>query len=90
MNPATTNTIAIIIASIIIGLLAGGLGRFLLPGEQKMGLIKTCLYGIGGSLIGGFVVNKLHFNPFIGSQFLFSVLGAMLLLWIGQTLQNRA
>ena len=44
-----------IVGTIIVGLIVGALARFLLPGEQKMGWILTCLLGIAGSMIAGFV-----------------------------------
>jgi uncharacterized membrane protein YeaQ/YmgE (transglycosylase-associated protein family) len=44
-----------IIGTIVVGLIVGALARFVMPGEQKMGWILTCLLGIAGSLIAGFV-----------------------------------
>ncbi|MBX7056694.1 MAG: GlsB/YeaQ/YmgE family stress response membrane protein [Leptospirales bacterium] len=44
---------------IFIGLIAGVLGRFLVPGDDKMGIIWTILLGIGGALLGGFVFPRL-------------------------------
>lgn len=44
---------------IIIGLVAGILGRFLVPGDDKMGIIWTILLGIGGALLGGEVFPRL-------------------------------
>ena len=38
-----------ILTTILVGLIVGALARFLLPGDQKMGWILTCLLGIGGS-----------------------------------------
>ena len=35
----------------VVGLVVGALARMLMPGEQKMGWILTCLLGIGGSRI---------------------------------------
>ena len=40
---------------LIIGLVAGGLARLLMPGRQPMGLFMTMLLGLVGSIIGGFV-----------------------------------
>lgn len=42
-----------------IGLLVGILARFLVPGEDKMGIIWTILLGIGGALLGGYVAPML-------------------------------
>ena len=43
---------------IVLGLIAGALGKFLMPGKDGGGLIKTCLLGIIGALIGGYVGSK--------------------------------
>lgn len=42
-----------IIGFIIIGIIAGYLGRLLMPGKQKMGFLATALLGMVGSLVGG-------------------------------------
>jgi uncharacterized membrane protein YeaQ/YmgE (transglycosylase-associated protein family) len=44
-----------IIVLVIVGLVAGALGRRLVPGPDPMSLPATWLLGIGGSLVGGFV-----------------------------------
>jgi uncharacterized membrane protein YeaQ/YmgE (transglycosylase-associated protein family) len=41
-----------IIAAIVIGLIAGFIGRALLPGDDSMGLVPTILVGIVGALLG--------------------------------------
>jgi uncharacterized membrane protein YeaQ/YmgE (transglycosylase-associated protein family) len=41
-----------IIAAIIIGIIAGYLGRALLPGDDSMGFIATVAVGITGALVG--------------------------------------
>ena len=43
---------------IVLGLIAGALGKFLMPGKDGGGLIKTCLLGIIGALIGGYFGSK--------------------------------
>jgi uncharacterized membrane protein YeaQ/YmgE (transglycosylase-associated protein family) len=39
----------------VSGLIVGALARLALPGRDDMSLLKTMGYGIGGSLLGGFV-----------------------------------
>ena len=41
-----------IIGAIVIGILAGYLGRLLLPGRDPMGFVGTVIVGIVGALIG--------------------------------------
>lgn len=42
-----------IIAWIVLGLLAGAIGKLLYPGHQGGGLLATLLLGIVGAFIGG-------------------------------------
>jgi uncharacterized membrane protein YeaQ/YmgE (transglycosylase-associated protein family) len=44
-----------IIVLAIVGLLAGALARFLVPGPDPMSLGQTWLLGVVGSFVGGFL-----------------------------------
>ena len=44
-----------IIGLIFFGLVAGALGRLIVPGRQRMSILVTILVGIGGSFVGGFI-----------------------------------
>ncbi|HET6794620.1 MAG TPA: hypothetical protein VFH45_09270 [Acidimicrobiales bacterium] len=44
-----------LISSIVVGLIFGGLARLILPGRQNIGLVATCLAGLVGSIVGGFI-----------------------------------
>lgn len=72
-----------IIATIVIGLIVGAIARFLLPGEQKMGWIMTCLLGIAGSFAAGYAGQALGLYA-VGQPagFIGSVVGATLLLFV--------
>lgn len=48
-----------IIAFIILGLLAGGIAKAIMPGEDPGGIIVTAIIGIAGALIGGFLAGAL-------------------------------
>jgi uncharacterized membrane protein YeaQ/YmgE (transglycosylase-associated protein family) len=70
-----------IIGTIIVGLIVGALARLVMPGEQKMGWILTCLLGIAGSFLAGFVGQHLGWYT-VGQTagWIASVLGAVVLL----------
>jgi uncharacterized membrane protein YeaQ/YmgE (transglycosylase-associated protein family) len=80
-----------IIGTIVIGLIVGAIARFLLPGEQKMGWIMTCLLGIGGSFLAGFVGQALGWYT-MGQPtgFIASVVGALALLFVVSKLRDRS
>jgi uncharacterized membrane protein YeaQ/YmgE (transglycosylase-associated protein family) len=77
-----------IIGTIVVGLIVGAIARFLLPGEQKMGWIMTCLLGVGGSLAAGFAGQALGwYQAGQGAGWIASVLGAIVLLIVVQKLR---
>jgi uncharacterized membrane protein YeaQ/YmgE (transglycosylase-associated protein family) len=47
------------IGAIVLGIVAGYLGRLLMPGRDKMGFIATMLLGLGGAVIGFLVFTEL-------------------------------
>jgi uncharacterized membrane protein YeaQ/YmgE (transglycosylase-associated protein family) len=48
-----------VIGAIILGIVAGYLGRLLMPGRDKMGFIATMLVGVAGSVVGFLVFTEL-------------------------------
>jgi uncharacterized membrane protein YeaQ/YmgE (transglycosylase-associated protein family) len=40
---------------ILLGLIAGALGKLIMPGKDPGGIIVTILIGIAGALIGGYL-----------------------------------
>jgi len=80
-----------IIGTIIVGLIVGALGRFVLPGDQPMGWIMTCLLGIAGSVGAGFVGQALGwYMPGQGAGWIASILGAAILLFVVQKLRGKS
>src|ERR1039457_4461418 len=74
-----------IIAWIVLGLAAGLLANMLIPGRRSQGLILTCVIGIVGALLGGWVATKLfHIHSLQGffnlSTWLTAIAGAAVLL----------
>lgn len=70
---------------IIIGLIAGALAKWIMPGKDPGGLIVTILIGIVGGVLGGWLANTLPFIPRAGGllwDIILATAGAALLLWI--------
>ena len=74
-----------ILGWIIVGLIAGALAGFLVPGRERFGFIGTTLIGIVGGLIGGWLwTNALNQDPatgFLGALFV-AVIGSVLVLLV--------
>jgi uncharacterized membrane protein YeaQ/YmgE (transglycosylase-associated protein family) len=84
-----------ILGWVIAGLIVGALARVLVPGRQPMGLLMTALLGIVGALIGGGLAWLIWGNPgepfsaYAWPGYLFSVLGAVLVLTVSITSAPR-
>jgi len=48
-----------ILAWIVLGLVAGALAKFIMPGRQGGGIILTIVLGVVGAIIGGFVGTRV-------------------------------
>ena len=75
-----------IIAAIFIGILAGYLGRALLPGKDSMGFLATVVVGIVGALLGYFLFTQLlgigDDDKFDLGGILGSIVGVMIVLLV--------
>jgi uncharacterized membrane protein YeaQ/YmgE (transglycosylase-associated protein family) len=68
---------------IIVGLIAGALGKLILPGDDPGGFIVTLLIGMAGALVGGFIVGLLGGTGITGFNIwsiLVATIGAIVLL----------
>ncbi len=52
-------SIGAIIGWIIIGLIAGALGKLIMTGDDPGGIIVTILIGIAGAFVGGFLASLI-------------------------------
>ena len=83
-----------IIAWIVLGLLAGLLANLLIPGKRQQGLLLTCVIGIVGALLGGWVASKVfHVHSLNGffhlSTWITAIVGAAVLLLIYHLVTSR-
>ncbi|MBK7846367.1 MAG: GlsB/YeaQ/YmgE family stress response membrane protein [Zoogloea sp.] len=80
-----------ILSTIFIGLLVGLVARFVKPGDDSMGWIKTILFGIGGSLAATYGGQALGlYQAGQGAGFLGSVIGAVILLLVASKLSSKS
>ncbi len=80
-----------IIAFLIIGIIAGFLARFLVPGKDPMGFLGTMLLGIVGSFVGGMLAALIFEGDFeiAASGLIGSVIGAVVALLAYRAANNR-
>ena len=82
-----------LIAAIVIGIVAGDLGRALLPGPDPMGFVATVIVGIVGALVGWVIFtyllrigddDKFDLGGIIGA-----IVGTMLVLLVVRAARRR-
>jgi uncharacterized membrane protein YeaQ/YmgE (transglycosylase-associated protein family) len=82
-----------VIGAIILGIVAGFLGRALMPGKDKMGFFATIALGLAGSVVGFLIFTELlgigDNEAFDLGGLIGAVLGVMLLLGVGRALQRE-
>ena len=84
-----------IIAWIVLGLVAGLIANALIPGRRQQGLILTCVIGIVGALLGGWLATKLfHIHTLHGffnlDTWLTAIIGAAILLLAYHLITSRS
>ncbi len=72
-----------IIGWAVFGLFVGLVARLLWPGSQRAGCLTTMILGIVGSMVGGIITHLLTGGQYEPSSYLMSILGAILVLWMG-------
>jgi uncharacterized membrane protein YeaQ/YmgE (transglycosylase-associated protein family) len=78
---------------VILGLIAGALAKFLMPGRDPGGIIITMVLGIVGAVIGGFLSTLIGFGNISGFDIrsvVIAVIGSIILLVIYRTVRGQA
>jgi uncharacterized membrane protein YeaQ/YmgE (transglycosylase-associated protein family) len=80
-----------ILAWIVIGGLAGGIAKLLMPGRDPGGCIVTVLLGIAGALVAGWIGRAIGwYGPNDqGAGFVAAIVGALVLLLLYRVVAGR-
>ncbi len=80
------------LAWIVLGLIAGALAKWLMPGKDGGGLITTMLLGVAGAFVGGWLGSMIGVGVTGGGINLASIgtatAGAVVLLWAYRLLRK--
>ena len=70
--------------TLIVGLIAGGLAKLVMPGKDGGGILATMLLGIAGSFLAAFLGRTLGWYSHVdeGPGIIASIIGALVLLGI--------
>jgi len=82
-----------IIGAIILGIVAGFLGRLLMPGRDPMGFFATVILGLAGALVGWLIFTALlgigDEDKFDLGGIVGAIIGVMLLLGLYRVYLGR-
>lgn len=79
-----------ILWTILLGLAAGIIAKFIYPGRENMGWIMTTLLGIAGSFVATYLGKLLGiYQPGQAAGFIGAIVGALILLFIYGLIRRR-
>ena len=81
-----------IISWVLLGLIAGWIARFLMPGPDSWGCLGTTLLGILGSVVGGFIGTRLGWGSieaFDLRSLGIAIVGGLVVLFLVRVLKGR-
>ena len=83
-----------IIAWIVLGIIVGIIAEHFISGRESHGIIVTCLIGIGGALLGGWLATRIfHIHSLQGffniSTWITAIAGAVVLLGVVHLLEGQ-
>jgi uncharacterized membrane protein YeaQ/YmgE (transglycosylase-associated protein family) len=81
------------IGAILLGILAGFIGRAVMPGKQKMGFLATIALGLAGALVGWAIFTALlgigDTDIFDLGGLLSAIIGVVIVLALWSMIQGR-
>lgn len=81
-----------ILSWIVVGLIAGALAKWIMPGAQNVGIFMTMVLGIVGGVVGGFImslIGKTGVTGFNLPTLLVATLGALVVLFLYGLLRKK-
>ena len=83
-----------ILSWILFGLIAGIIAKFIMPGRDGGGIILTCVLGIVGAVVGGWLATIFGFGGDISGfnmrSFIVAVIGSIVVLLVFRMLRRHS
>jgi uncharacterized membrane protein YeaQ/YmgE (transglycosylase-associated protein family) len=83
--------IVTIVGWIVFGLIAGFIARAIVPGKDDIGLLRTIVLGVVGSVVGGLIFGLLTvgIRGFQPAGWIGSIIGAVIVLVVYNQVTGR-
>lgn len=79
-----------ILWTILLGLAAGIIAKFIYPGKENMGWIWTIVLGVAGSFVATYLGKALKiYQPGEAAGFIGAIVGALILLFVYHLLKKK-
>ena len=79
-----------ILWTILLGLAAGIIAKFIYPGKENMGWIWTIILGVAGSFVATYLGKALKiYQPGEAAGFIGAIVGALILLFVYNFLKKK-
>ena len=79
-----------LIGAIVIGLLAGLVAKFIMPGRDPGGVVVTILLGMGGALLATYLGQAVGwYGPGQAAGFIGAIIGAIIILALYRMIVRR-
>jgi uncharacterized membrane protein YeaQ/YmgE (transglycosylase-associated protein family) len=83
-----------VIAWIVLGIIVGVVAEHLVSGRKSHGIVVTCLIGVAGALLGGWLATKLfHIHSLQGffnlSTWITAIVGSVVLLGVAELVEGQ-
>jgi uncharacterized membrane protein YeaQ/YmgE (transglycosylase-associated protein family) len=78
-----------IIGLLLMGLVVGAIGRLVVPGRHRLGILGTMAVGVAGAFLGWAIGKGLVGEKFQSHPWIWAIIGSILIVWVVTALTTR-
>jgi uncharacterized membrane protein YeaQ/YmgE (transglycosylase-associated protein family) len=78
-----------IVGLLFMGLIVGAVGRWVVPGRHRLGILGTMAVGVAGAFLGWWIGKSLVGDRFHNHPWIWAIIGSILIVWVVTALTTR-